>query len=132
MKNINDMQTIRELLEELAKEYNEEDIEYIFTGSDSKSLDLDADDMYSWVDSWTGMVLMESDFLSYSIGKPYIDCWGDTVTPITIIANVSSSDIMTCEEWEERLQEEYDSQYHWYMDSDTGDWIKGGYKGEDW
>lgn len=132
MKNINDMQTIRELLEELAKEYNEEDIEYIFIGSDSKSLDLDADDMYSWVDNWSGMVLMESDFLSYSIGKPYIDRWGDTVTPITIIANVSSSDIMTCEEWEERLQDEYDSQYHWYMDSDTGDWIKGGYIGEDW
>lgn len=132
MKNINDMQTIRELLEEFAKEYSEEDIEYIFIGSDSKSLDLDADDMYSWVDNWTGMVLMESDFLSYSIGKPYIDRWGDTITPITIIANVSSSDIITCEEWEERLQEEYDSQYHWYMDSDTGDWIKGGYIGEDW
>lgn len=132
MKNINDMQTIRELLEEFAKEYSEEDIEYIFIGSDSKSLDLDADDMYSWVDSWSGMVLMESDFLSYSIGKPYIDRWDNTITPITIIANVSSSDIMTCEEWEERLQEEYDSQYHWYMDSDTGDWIKGGYIGEDW
>lgn len=132
MKNINDMQTIRELLEEFAKEYSEEDIEYIFIGSDSKSLDLDADDMYSWVDNWTGMVLMESDFLSYSIGKPYIDRWGDTITPITIIANVSSSDIMTCEEWEERLQDEYNSQYQWYMDSDTGAWIKGGYIGEDW
>lgn len=132
MKNINDMQTIRELLEEFAKEYSEEDIEYIFIGSDSKSLDLDTDDMYSWVDSWSGMVLMESDFLSYSIGKPYIDRWNNVVTPITIIANVSSSDIMTCEEWEERLQEEYDSQYHWYMDSDTGDWIQGGYIGEDW
>jgi hypothetical protein len=132
MKNINDMQTIRELLEEFAKEYSEEDIEYIFIGSDSKSLDLDADDMYSWVDNWTGMVLMESDFLSYSIGKPYIDRWGDTITPITIIANVSSSDIMTCEEWEERLQDEYNSQYHWYMDNDTGAWIQGAYIGEDW
>ena len=132
MKNINDMQTIRELLEEFAKEYSEEDIEYIFIGSDRKNLDLDTDDMYSWVDSWTGMVLMESDFLSYSIGKPYIDHWNNVVTPIIIIANVSSSDIITCDEWEERLQEEYDSQYHWYMDSDTGDWIRGAYIGEDW
>ena len=44
MKNINDMQTIRELLEEFAKEYNEEDIEYIFIGSDSKNLDLDTEE----------------------------------------------------------------------------------------
>ena len=132
MKNINDIQTIRELLEEFAKEYDEEDIEYIFIGSDSKNLDLDADDIYSWVDTWSGMALMESDFLSYSIDKPYIDCWDNTVTPITIIVNVSSSDIMTCEECEERLQEEYNSQYHWYMDTETGDWIKGAYIGEDW